>query len=307
MSLQVTGDFYDTFRRDLDDVFSLNWDKEKFEFEDAMDVDSTDQPFLEDYMYDMPHEIFEVEEGGAYPRVNIRPSGSKRQSAFTLRSEIAFSEEDLEDVKIKQFKDGAEALATALHYTVEMLSARVLIDAFTSKQGMDNVSIFNTAHPLSRAAEVDPENPTTYSNRSQLSPTVENIQDRYVHAMQQCNNNGDMILTKPKKIIFGPHNSFRIPQLLQNEWETGTADRNKSMVKGLLDPVMLSFIARTAYPRAWILADPRLMKLRFRWRAKPASRIKDEEKTDNKLYRIRTRIILGWSDWRGVDGNTGEV
>lgn len=306
-SLQVTGDFYDTIKKDLDDVFTRDWNKKSFDFENCYNVDTTDQAFIEDYMYDMPHEIEPVDEGGAYPRVKITKQGSKRIAAFTLRSEIAFSEEDLEDIKIKQLKDGPKALSLALHRTIEILAVKNLIGGFSAQTGIDGMSIFNTEHDLDKAAGVDPDNPTTYSNRSQLSPSVENIQARFIHMMLQRNNNGDLITCMPRKVIYGPNQHFRIPQLLQNEWETGTAERNKSMVKGLLDPVMLPFIAQSDYPNAWILMDPEIAKLEFRWRVKPQSRIRPEEKTDNQLYRIRCRILLGWMDWRGVDGNTGEV
>ncbi len=303
MTVQVTSTFLDTIRRDLDDVFSLEWDSEKFEFENVYNTETTTDPWVDDYQIQLPSQIDVVEEGGAYPRVNIDRVGSKRHTVFTLRSEMAFTEESIEDLKFKQLKDGAKALSVAMHRTIERLAAQNLYQGFSSKMGIDAVSIFNTAHPLSLALG---DNPTTYSNKSTTQLTVDNLKARIIQMVKQRDEHGDPLSIKPKKLVVGPNLMFDAQQILKNPWETGTADRNINVVGDGLSPVVMTYLLESPYVNNWFLIDPKMSRLRFYWRIKPQSRMAREEKTDNFLYRVRCRIALGWTDWRGVDGNTGE-
>lgn len=305
MSVQITADFLDTIKRDLDEVYNIEWNKKPFEFEQVYKTDTTEDPWVDDYKIQLPSEIDVVGEGEGYPRVRIDRVGSKRHTVFTLRSEMAFSEESIEDLKFKKLTDGATALSTAMHRTLERLAARNIYQGFAQKTGIDGVSIFNTAHPLTLAVG---DNPTTYANRSQLSLNMDNLKARYTAMIQQRDEHGDPIIVMPTKLLVGPAQHLNALQLLKNPWETGTADRNTNVMgDNLLQPILMRFLMESSFPNNWFLLDPDMMKLRFYWRVKPQSRMTREEKTDNFLYRIRCRIALGWTDWTGVDGNTGEV
>ncbi len=306
MTVQVTADFLDTIKRDLDDFYSLEWNKTPFEFEQVYKTDTTEDPWVDDYKIQLPSEIDVVGEGEGYPRVRIDRVGGKRHTVFTLRSEMAFSEESVEDLKFKKLTDGAKALSTAMHRTLERLAARNIYNGFDSATGIDGVSIFNTSHSN---ALVLGDNPVTYGNRSNLSLNMENLKARYTAMMKQRDSHGDPLLVMPKKLLVGPDQIINAKQLLSNDWESGTADRNKNVMTNSLlgEPILMRFLMESPFPNNWFLLDPDMMKLRFYWRVKPQSRMVREEKTDNYLYRTRCRIALGWTDWVGVDGNTGEV
>lgn len=304
-TVHVVNDFTDTIKVDLDKIVSLYWNKKPFEHEQVYDMDDIDDAWLDDYMVQMPHEIEQVGEGEAYPRVKIEKVGSKRTVVFTLKTEMAFTEESLEDLKFRELKQGGKALSVALHRTVEKLGAQNIIDGFTSKQGIDAVSIFNTSHTLSKAAGLG--NPiTTYSNRSTSQLNIENLKTRYTHMMQQRDENGDLLNVLPRKLVVGPNKWLDAQQILSNPDETGTANRNKNVIKGLLDPCLLSFFAEsTTYANAWMLLDPEIAMHRGGWRVKPVSKMGRESTTDNHLYRIRCRLAFGWTHWHGWDANEG--
>lgn len=300
----ITADASDTIRIDLDEKFGLAWNKKDFQFEKVYNVESMEDPFVEDYMFQFPSEIEVVSEGAGYPRVKIEGIGTKRHTAFTLRTEMAYTEESLEDVKIAPLKDGASALAVALHRTIDRLAARNISNGFTSAQGLDGVSVFNAAHPYSKATGT---NPTTGSNLTTGVLNNDNLQAAMIAAMLQRDENGDPLVTMPNKIVFGPNLMYTVKQILGGDWEADTADRNMNVLKGALTPVMLHYFMEATNTNQWILLDDEVQRLKFYWRLKPVSSTGREEKTGNFLYRIRARIAYGWTDWRGSYGSTGTV
>lgn len=290
----------------LDKVFDAAFYEEDWQFADVYDMDQTEDGFIDDYQIQTPDAIEVVGEGGAYTRVDIESVRTVRYTMFTLKTEMKITKEAQEDLKYKPMKDGAKALAIAMHRTIERLAAQNLCNGFSSVLSPDGVSLFNTAHPLFNPLG---GKPTTMSNRSQLRLNPVNLGLRRVAGRKQLDEHGSPSPSKFNQLIVGPDLMYTAEQITEGTDEPGTANRNKNVTQRGLKTYVLDYFQEAAQfsTGLWLLRDSKLAKNRFIWRIKPESSIAEDAQTGDPLYRTRARLALGHSDYRGLDGNTGEL
>lgn len=290
----------------LDKVFDAAFYEDDWQFEDVYDMDSTEDGFVDDFQIQTPDAIDVVGEGGAYTRVDIEAVRTVRYTIFTLKTEMKITKEAEEDLKYKPLKDGAKALGIAMHRTIERLAAQNLCNGFSSVTSPDGVSLFNTAHPLYNPLG---GKPTTMSNRSQLRLNAVNLGLRRVAGRKQLDEHGSPSPAKFNQLIVGPDLMYTAEQLIEGIEEPGTANRNKNVTNRGLKLYVLDYFQEAAQYASglWILRDSKLAKNRCIWRKKPESSIAIDGPTGDPLYRQRCRLVFGHSDYRGLDGNTGEV
>ena len=289
----------------LDDVFDVSWKKKSFEFEPVFKVSDTEDAFVDDVQIQLPSEIEQVAEGGAFARVTIENVRTKRYLIVSYKGELKITREARKDGKYERMIDGATALAVAARRTVEKKAASVLGNGFSSELSPDGVSLFNTAHPLSNGLY----GVTTVSNRSQLRLNATNLKARRSAMMKMVDEHGDLAPAYPDQLICTVDNQWDAQQLVQSQLEPGTSDNQKNVAGTGLKIYPLTFLsAAPAYSsNMWILRDSEVAKNRFIWREHPTHDMVEEPQTKDTLYQVMFRFAVGVSHYYGLDGNTGEV
>jgi hypothetical protein len=290
----------------LDKVFDTAFYEEGWQFEDVYDMDETEDGFVDDFQIQTPDAIDIVGEGGAYTRVDIEAVRTVRYTIFTLKTEMKITQEAEEDLKYKPLKNGAKALGVAMHRTIERLAAANLYNGFSSVTSPDGVSLFNTAHALANPLG---GHPTTMSNRSQLRLNAVNLGTRRVAGRKQLDEHGSPSPAKFNQLIVGPDLMYVAEQITEGKEEPFTANRNVNVTQRGIKTYVLDYLQEAPQfaTAMWLLRDSKLAKNRCIWRKKPESSIAIDGPTGDPLYRQRCRLVFGHSDYRGIDGNTGEL
>lgn len=291
----------------LDKVFDAAFAEEEWQFEAVYDMDETEDGFVDDFQIQTPDSVDVVGEGGAYTRVDIEAVRTVRYTMFTLKTEMKITTEAEEDLKYKPLKDGARALGIAMHRTIERLAAANLANGFSSVTSPDGVSLFNTAHPLYNPLG---GRPTTMSNRSQLKLNPVNLGLRRVAGRKQLDEHGSPSPCKFNQLIVGPDLMYTAEQITESSMEPYTGNPgNKNVTQRGLKTFVLDYFQEAAQFASglWLLRDSKLAKNRCIWRKKPESSVAQDAQTGDPLYRKRCRLVFGHTDYRGWDGNTGEL
>lgn len=298
-----SASFPEALKKGLDGVFTKAYDSTKYEYPDIYTVDTTEDPYIDYLQYTLPDVVSIVQEGASYTRVDITRVRTVRHYVFTLKAEMKCTKEAVEDLKFGELKNGAKALGNAMRVTVERLHADYISNMFTTTLSPDNKSLFNTAHDL---ASPLPGKPTQMGNRSQLRLTHENLKTRRIAMRKQLNENGTPINANAKILLTGPDLEFEAEEITRSEKASGTGNNNINVNKRI-KPVSLTFLQEGPFPNMWVLIDPDHAMLNSWWRRKPEQHVTDEPGTDDYLYRTSARLAIGASDYRGFDGNTGEI
>lgn len=302
MTLYTTT-FPEALKAGLDGVFDIAYKSQAYEYPDVFEVKETSDAYIDEMQYQLPDAVSIVQEGGSYTRVDITKIRTVRHIVFTLKAEMKATQEAVEDNHYSELKDGAKALGNAMRVTIERLHAEYIANMFTTTLSPDGKSVFNTAHDLFQPL---PGKPTTMGNRSNLRLTHDNLKLRRTAMSKQLNENGTPIGAHAKLLLTGPDQEFEAEEITKSDKASGTANNNINVNKRI-KPVSLTFLQEGPYPNMWVLIDKDHAKLSSWWRRKPEQHTTRDTQSDDWLYRTSARLAIGISDYRGLDGNTGEV
>lgn len=300
------GEFSSGLKDDLDAVFMDTFNGEEKQFENFFHVSDTDEYIINESKIQGPSRGVTVSEGGSFHRVEMVHIHDKTYTMVTMKEEMKITREAHDYLRFKEMKDATKELAELVARTVDQYACLFVANGFsTSLAPNDNLSLFNTAHVLANYQY----DQTTVSNRSNLSLNPTNLAARRTAMRSMRNENGDPALLKPGLLITGPNLEFVGAKMVQSEKESGTANNDPNVAGRGLKHYVCDWWADPYcdYPNMWVLQDTTRHKLKFFWGKRPIQWIDKDPQTADYLYRIECRFMYGCSDFRGVDGNTGEV
>jgi hypothetical protein len=291
----------------LDEVFNLGWEDEGWQFTDFYDVADMEDGYMEDAIIQYPDEVDIVSEGGSYTRVDISQIANARYNTITLKTELPITQEAEEDLKYEKMKDGAKAMAGAMHRKIERLATQNLYNGFTTVLSpRDGLSIFNASHTVNQPIA---PHPTTWSNAGTGKLNALNLKAARITGRKQIDDHGSPVPAVFNQLIVCPDLEYIAEELAESMLDPDTNNNRKNVAMRGIKFVVADYLQEAAANSStmWFLRDMKRAKNKFKWRIQPESEIVREEKTGNKLYRQRARISFGWSDDHGVYGSNGTV
>ena len=202
-----------------------------------------------------------------------------------------------EDDLYRQIKARPKALARSVRHTIEILSANILNNAFTSGTGGDGVYLCSASHPIRTG---------TLSNL--MSPTatfsVTSFEQALIAIQGWTDDRGLKIRVLPKRLIVSPSDAFQAQIVLKSAKMPGTADNDINPAMNYL-PQGYTVMHWLTDTDAWFLKTDVPNGLMFFWRRRPEFTNDNEFKSEDALFKTTFRCSQGWTDWRALYGSAG--
>ncbi len=202
-----------------------------------------------------------------------------------------------EDDLYRQIKSRPKALARSVRHTVEILSANILNNAFTSGVGGDSVYLCSASHPIKTG---------TLSNLMDPSATfsVTSFEQSLIAVQGWTCDRGLKIRVLPKKLIVSPSDAFQAQIVLKSANMPGTANNDVNPAQNYL-PSGYTVMHWLTDTDAWFLKTDIPNGLMFFWRRRPEFTRDNDFKSENALFKTTLRCSQGWTDWRAIYGSAG--
>jgi hypothetical protein len=279
------GDAYTEFPVEYTDIFTKNTSRKNFE-EDvgtsmfgllqqkgenaAISYDTANQGFVDRYT----HVVYAL--------------------GFSLSAEVV--EDDLYDVIGKK---KAQALAFSARQTKEVNAANILNRAFNASFTFgDGVSLINASHPNVAGG--------TWANKlavdSDLSEAA--LEQAVIDLGKYTNDRGLRISIMPKKLIVPVDLLFDASKIMQTEYEVGTNNNTKNIVKTKF-PGGVAVNHYLTDTDAWFIVTSVQDGMKYFERRPDSFSQENDFDTDNAKYKVTGRYSFGCSDKRGIYGTPG--
>jgi hypothetical protein len=306
MTVKIS-DWVDAQKPILNSVFDTAWDGSEESYSKMCHVKDSSDAYEVDLQMQSPDEISESVEGGAYTRVEIENIRKKTYTHSLFKGEIRITQEMIEDCKYEQIYNAVRMLAVAAKRTVERRAASALYNGFTTELSPDGAAVFST-HTLDNPLA---GRPTTYANKTTGQLNATNLKSRRVAGRKVLDEHGSMAPKNLTNLIVPSNGMFKGEQLLvtSSNGEPGTANNDRNVVGKGMKLIVNPWLDEAANyaDDQWYLQDPEEHAFKFWWRVRPQQNRVMEEASGDVLYRVRMRFSVGFSDWRGMDGSTGQT
>lgn len=178
---------------------------------------------------------------------------------------------------------------------VEKTSADVLNNSFTVN-GYDGVPLFSNSHPQLNSASLD-------DNLTGGALSDANLKLGMTLMTKQIDQAGLKIQAEANNLIIPPELEWTAMTLMQSVLLPGSPNNDKNVIKSRLRIIIMSYLTSTT---AWFLQDNSLSELNFFWRVKPEFKGDEQFTSMVARYRGYERFSVGYSDYRGLVGSTGQ-
>jgi hypothetical protein len=208
----------------------------------------------------------------------------------------------VEDDQYDKANQSAKWLGHAANMTKEYRSAAMLDDAFTGNtfKGIDSLSLCNTAHTL-----LNSSNTVANALATPVGVSVTGVTAMFDLAQQMKDENGDPIKVFPDTLLIG--NSAgdlqRAMQIFGSDKEPFTAENQDNAIKKRLSAPKIQISRFKASTKPWFMIDSKWNDAHFVTR-RPVEFDDDFDfNTDAALYKVTTRFLIWFVDWRGWLGS----
>lgn len=208
----------------------------------------------------------------------------------------------VEDDQYGKANQSAKWLGHAAQMTKEYRSAALLDDAFTGTtfKGIDNLSLCNTAHTLINSTKT-----VSNSLATPVGVSITGVTAMLDLAQVMKDENGDPIKVFPETMLIG--NSAgdyqRALQIFGSDREPFTAENQDNAVKKRIPKAKIQLSRFKASTKPWFMIDTKWNDAHFVTR-RPVEFDDDFDfNTDAALYKVTTRFLIWFVDWRGWIGS----
>lgn len=234
---------------------------------------------------------------------------------YGLGDSVPFEDwrDDQYSVYTKMLPAKGGGLARSWNVTRERIAAGYFINlaylAGTSiAKSPDGVSLFNTAHPLSRlnAATTVANRPTNEINLSYAAYIAMKANIR----KQKAPNGVEFLDNAPRVLVYNPDYDAIAQLIKNNDWAVNSADRDKNVVKLWGDPLELvpwAYFEKsgaTGTNNAWFVVGREHMLYLFE-REDFDMYSQEDINTLAYVFAATARMEVGHADWRGTYGSVG--
>jgi len=224
-----------------------------------------------------------------------------RYTMETIALAFAITEEAIDDNLYDRLASRyTKALARSMANAKQVKAANVLNRAFNSSYtGGDGLELCSTAHVI-----VSGTDQNELSTAADLNET--SLEQAMIDIAALTDERGLKIAAQGRKMIVPSALQFTAERLLKSVGRTGTADNDISAVVSMnVIPqgyVVNHYLTDTD---AWFIKTDVPNGLKHFVRAPIKTAMEGDFETGNVRYKARERYSFGWSDWRGIYGNTG--
>lgn len=202
----------------------------------------------------------------------------------------------VEDDMYNVMKKKPKGLATTVNRTVENHTGDVFDNSFSSSYtGADSKALCATDHPRADGG-------TAIANAADGALNETEIEATLIAMRGTLDDKGQKILVQPDTLLIPKEQESTAHVLLNSMGRTGTNYNEVNPYKGRLNIKVWDYLDDT---QKWYVLDSGLHELNFFWRVKPEFSQDMNFDTDVALFKVRCRYSHGWSNWRGLYGNTG--
>jgi len=241
-------------------------------------------------------------EGSSIAYDNAQEAFTARYNHETIALGFSITEEAVEDNLYDSLSARyTKALARAMAYTKQVKAASVVNNGFSAAYlGGDNVSLFNTAHPLVNGG-TNSNTPTTQVDLNETS-----LEAAVIQIAAWTDERGLLIAAKPRKLIVPPALMFVAKRLLDTELRVGTTDNDINALKQMgAIPEGYCVNHFLTDSNGWYLTTDVPNGLKHFERMALVNSMDGDFDTGNVRYKARERYSFGWSDPLGIWGSAG--
>lgn len=303
MTIMNSAQFVDAVEPFLSRAFDESYKRFPAEYSEVFNVE-TAQPyrFEEDYLLSGLGVAAEKPEGTAVAydegqiAYRVRYTHRSYGLAYAMTEELR---EDGDGAKLGQMM--AEQLGMAMAETQELVAVDILNKAETSGYlGGDNVTLLNTAHPLSGGG--------TWSNKLATPADLSeaSLELLCIQVRKAKDERSKPIRLNVKKVIVAPDQQFNALRILRTTMRTGTTDNDISALRAAsvvpTDPFVMTRLTLT---NAYFLQTDAPRGLVFKNRRSIKRGMEGDFETDSMRFKATMRFSVGYTNPRCVYGSLG--
>lgn len=245
-------------------------------------------------------------EGAVYYQDNARQDYQSEYVFQTYVMGAALSEEAEEDGEAISIAGLlGKNCADAVTETHELLAVDFLNRGFTAlalggTTVGDNVPLFSNQHLAN--------NSNTGSNLGTAASLSEaSVEEMLIIARTFRDSKGNYRNIVPQSLVVPPALQYQAERILASVLRSGTNNNDVNAIKSLgMLPKGVTVMTRLSSPRAYFMTTdaPQGAQVFFRAKVETQFGVSDPM-TNNKLFRARTRLAFGATNWIGLIGNPG--
>jgi len=288
----------------LNALFGLEYKRYENEAAQIFDNESSDRAFEEEVMLSGFGTADVKPEGSGVQYDDAQETYTARYTMETVALAFALTEEAIEDNLYDRISSRyTKALARSMATSKQVKGANVLINAFatagTGYDGGDGVALVSNAHPTLNGTQSN--RPTTYADLSETS-----LEQALIDIAGYQDERGLKIAAQGTKLIIPKELEFTATRILKSQGRVGTADNDINALKSMgMVPQGYTVNHYLTDTDAWFIKTDVPNGLKHFVRAPLKTAMEGDFDTGNVRYKARERYSFGWSDWRGIYGNTG--
>lgn len=283
----------------LNALFGMEYATYGEEHKEFYEIESSERSFEEETKLSGFSAAPVKNEGSAIAYDNAQEAWTARYNHETIALGFAITEEAIEDNLYDSLsKRYTKSLARAMAYTKQVKGAYVINQGFNAVIiGGDNVSLFNTAHPLVNGGT----NSNTFITSPDLNET--SLEAAVIQIAAWTDERGLLIAAKPRKLIVPPNQMFVSKRLLDTELRVGTTDNDINALKAMgAIPEGYKVNHFLTDTHSWNLLTDVPNGLKMFQRTPLQNSMDGDFDTGNVRYKSRERYSFGWSDPLGIFG-----
>ena len=286
----------------LNALFGLEYKRYENEASQIFDNESSDRAFEEEVMLSGFGTADVKPEGSGVQYDDAQETYTARYTHETVALAFALTEEAVEDNLYDRISSRyTKALARSMATSKQVKGAAVLNNAFATSgyDGGDGESLCGNAHPTLNGNQTNI--PTTAADLSETS-----LEQALIDIASFQDERGLKIAAQGMKMIIPKELQFTAERIMKSQGRTGTADNDINALKSM-GMVPQGFVVNhyLADTDAWFIKTDVPNGMKHFVRAPLKTAMEGDFDTGNVRYKARERYSFGWSDWRGIYGNTG--
>ena len=285
----------------LNALFGLEYKRYEDEAAQIFDSESSDRAFEEEVMLSGFGTADVKPEGSGVQYDDAQETYTARYTMETVALAFALTEEAIEDNLYDRISSRyTKALARSMATSKQVKGANVLINATTAAYtGGDGATLVANDHPTLNGNQSN--RPTTYSDLSETS-----LEQALIDIAGYQDERGLKIAAQGMKMVIPKELEFTATRILKSQGRVGTADNDINALKSMgMVPQGYTVNHYLTDTDAWFIKTDVPNGLKHFVRAPLKTAMEGDFDTGNVRYKARERYSFGWSDWRGIYGNTG--
>jgi hypothetical protein len=285
----------------LNALFGLQYKQYVEEHKEIYEIETSERSFEEEEKLAGFAAAPQKPEGESITYDNAQEVWTARYNHVTYAMGFSITEEAMEDNLYDSLAARyTKALARSMAYTVQVTSAGVLNNGFTTFQSGDGVTLFNTSHPLAGGQTIS----NTSATNADLNEAA--LEAAIIQIAGWTDERGLLIASKAKKLIIPPNLMFVATRLLQTELRTQTGDNDISALVSMnAVPGGYKVNHYLTNPLAWFIITDVPNGFKFFQRTPLTTGSDSDFSTGNYRYRARQRFSVGISDYLQGWGSQG--